>query len=90
MIKETKEIQTKQVEVVTDTKYFCDLCDGEIKSQHYSDRASAKVVFKEGYVYPEGGSVDYKEAYFCQVCAPKIEMALRQLGVKFTEREAEY
>lgn len=89
MIQETKELVTQEIEKTIEKKYFCDKCLCEIKSD-YHEIETYKVVFKEGWRYPEGGNIEIEEAYFCEECKEVIKNLLIRNGVKFTNREIDY
>ena len=85
MIKETKIKEMKEVERVTKREYFCDKCGLKIERESFS-RDNFKFVFMEGDVFPEGGTVDIEEAYFCRECGEDIKKRLLSIGVSFTFR----
>ena len=90
MIKEVKEIVTVKVERVISRKHYCDKCGEEIVRDGSFSREVSKIVFQDGDVFPEGGYIDYEEAYFCMECRELVKTVLLGIGVTFTKRTLEF
>ncbi len=84
---------TEKMELVKKTvsiKYYCDKCKDEIKYQGMYSEHTNKIYFSDGAIYPEGGSVEYEQAYFCDHCKIVVKKLLEDNGVVFTFKEKDY
>jgi hypothetical protein len=83
---ETKEYETRKVEVIKNTKYYCDKCKEEFKVDTYS-KDKNKIVFQKGDRDPYDGSghIEGHQAYLCEKCGIIIKSLLEQNGIKFEE-----
>lgn len=88
-IKETKKTVLKEVEIIEKTEFFCDLCKKPITRDCFS-RDSFRIKLSRGCVFPEGGSVETDQAYFCEECAEEIKKLLLSKGVNFETIEYDY
>jgi len=83
---ETKEYETRKVEVITDTKCYCDRCQEEFKINDCSKNKN-KIIFQKGDRDPYDGSgyIEGHQAYLCEKCGIIIKSLLEQNGIKFEE-----
>jgi len=82
-------LEMKEVKVYGPTTYECDLCRKPFSRSHYSQE-TAKIKFQTGSSFPEGGSIEKDEAYFCPSCADRVKNKLTKIGVRFTHEEIDF
>lgn len=89
MLVEKTEKQLK--DVVVESKYFCDRCGKEFYPHKiYGEFIESHFEIKEGFTYPENTSYTRTYAELCPDCAKLVFEKMKELGVKFQEKQEDY
>jgi hypothetical protein len=78
-----------EVERIKESHKYCDWCGKKIKPEIY-DEFECKIIWKEGYGYPEGGSVAEKSIDLCLKCAKRLFKELVKMGIRINENSWDF
>lgn len=86
-VRNTKKV-VKEVDEVVESYTECDKCKEKIKKGFF-DRFSCIFEYREGVVYPEGGSYEKTSMDLCQGCGGELINTLESLGYRLSSEEVE-
>lgn len=86
-VRKTRKV-VKEVEEVTESFIECDKCKEKIKKGFF-DRFQCTFEYREGTVYPEGGSYEETSMDLCQHCGGELINVLESLGYRLSSEEVD-